>query len=66
METDDEVTESIDQQLGSPGFTFEKGWLAGIVLGLVTIVVVVVRRANRKRDNEGPEVEFVDRQSRVP
>ena len=38
----------VDEQLGSPGWTFEKGWLAGVVLGL-TAIVVAGRRHGRRR-----------------
>ena len=41
--------ESVDEQLGSPGWTFEKGWLAGLALGLAALVVVGRRRARRRR-----------------
>lgn len=34
-----------DEQLGSPGFSFEMGWLAGVVLGTLVIIAVVRRRA---------------------
>ncbi len=56
METADEGTDtgSLDEQLGSPGFTFEKGWLGGIILGFVAIVVMVRRGARRRRDNGAP------------
>ena len=56
METGDVGTESVDEQLGSPGFTLEKGWLAGVALGFVVIVAMVLRNASRKRQNEAPEV----------
>jgi hypothetical protein len=55
VDTEYEGAESVDEQLGSPAFTFEKGWLAGIVVGLA-IVLVALRRARRKRRSRTPEV----------
>ncbi len=66
MEAEVEGAGSIDEQLGSPGSTFEKGWLAGIVLGLVAIVVMVRRKANRQRGNEAPAVGPAGQQPSVP
>jgi hypothetical protein len=43
-------SQTTDEQLGSPGFTFELGWLAGVVLGALAIATVVRRRARRDRD----------------
>jgi hypothetical protein len=51
METDDlaAVTDE-DVQLGALGRALEKGWLAGIGLGFLAVVVVAHRRArNRTR-----------------
>jgi hypothetical protein len=42
--------QTADEQLGSPGFSFELGWLAGVVLGALAIATVVRRRARRDRD----------------
>lgn len=39
--------QTVDQQLGSPGFSFEIGWLAGIVLGTV-LILSAVRRGTRR------------------
>ncbi len=39
---------SVDEQLGSPGWTFEKGWLAGVVVGLTVIVGAGRWRARRR------------------
>ncbi len=48
--TDEPVAPSADEQLGSPGLTFESGWLAGTVIGLVVIVLVGGRRRRRIRN----------------
>jgi hypothetical protein len=41
---------SVDEQLGSPGLTFESGWLLGVALGF-TVIVVIGRRLRRRRKN---------------
>lgn len=48
MEPDHTAARTADEQLGSPGWTFEKGWLAGVVAGLLGIVLVGRRRARRR------------------
>jgi hypothetical protein len=40
----------MDEQLGSPGFTFELGWLIGVLLGTLLMVTAVRRRTRRNRD----------------
>jgi hypothetical protein len=37
-----------DEQLGSPGWTFERGWLVGVALGLIALVVLSRRRAHAR------------------
>jgi hypothetical protein len=41
---DEPKAKSVDEQLGSPGFTFEAGWVLGIVIGFVLIVMIGHRR----------------------
>lgn len=50
MDVIDEETRSgtVDEQLGSPGFSFEMGWLSGVVLGTLVIVTVIRHRAHRR------------------
>jgi len=38
MQIEDAGPMTADEQLGSPGWTFEKGWLVGVALGLVALV----------------------------
>jgi hypothetical protein len=45
MQSDDTAAITVDEQLGSPGWTFEKGWLAGVVAGFLGIVLLGRRRA---------------------
>jgi hypothetical protein len=40
----DREGESVDEQLGSPGFTLEAGWVLGVVIGFVLIVMIGHRR----------------------
>ena len=49
--------ESVDEQLGSPGQTFEFGWLLGVALGL-TVIVVIGRRLKRRRQNRLKPVDY--------
>jgi hypothetical protein len=41
--------ESIDEQLGSPALTFESGWLVGVIVGLMTILIVGRHLRRRRR-----------------
>ena len=52
METDGTAVKTADEQLGSPGWTFEKGWLAGVIAGSLSIVLLA-RRRGRRRAAEG-------------
>jgi hypothetical protein len=40
-----------DEQLGSPGWTFEEGVLIGLLLGLA-VIAVQGRRSRRRRDRD--------------
>jgi hypothetical protein len=46
MQIEDAGPMTADEQLGSPGWTFEKGWLVGVALGLVALVFLSRRRAH--------------------
>ena len=48
MENDDTAGLTTDEQLGSPGWTFEKGWLTGVVAGVLGIALLGRRRAHRR------------------
>jgi hypothetical protein len=50
MDHTDQRPQTTDEQLGSAGFSFEMGWLAGVVLGTLVVVSAVRRRARRNRD----------------
>ena len=52
MVTDDSMPLTTDEQLGSPGWTFEKSWLAGLVIGFA-ILCLTGRRARKRRDQRG-------------
>jgi hypothetical protein len=41
---DEQVAESVDEQLGSPGLTLEVGVVLGLVLGLVLLIAIGHRR----------------------
>jgi hypothetical protein len=45
----DHLPPTADQQLGSPVFSFEEGWLAGVGLGLLLIMATLGWRARRIR-----------------
>jgi hypothetical protein len=47
MDPDEPSTMTADEQLGSPAWTFERGMLLGIGLGVLMIVIVGRRRARR-------------------
>jgi hypothetical protein len=49
----DSEPESVDEQLGSPGLTFESGWLLGVALGFIVIVVIGRRLRRRRRQQVG-------------
>lgn len=51
MTVDDQPPISVDEQLGSPGWTFEEGLLIGLSLGLGVLVVVGRRRSRRREDS---------------
>ena len=61
MKAADSEPESMDEQLGSPGLTFETGWLLGVVLGLIVIVVIGrrLRRRRRQRRQTADSIEAV-------
>jgi hypothetical protein len=48
MQTEDAEPMTADEQLGSPGWSFEKGWLMGVALGLVVLVFLSRRRAHAR------------------
>jgi hypothetical protein len=48
MDTDEPTVGTADEQLGSPGWTFEKGWLGGVAAGFFGIVLLGRRRARRR------------------
>ena len=41
---DEQEVQGADEQLGSPLVTFEVGWLLGLILGLVTVIMIGRRR----------------------
>lgn len=41
--------ESLDEELGSPGLTFESGWLVGLLVGITVLLIFLRRRRRRKR-----------------
>ena len=41
--------ESFDEELGSPGLTFESGLLVGVGVGIAVLMIVLWRRRKRKR-----------------
>ena len=48
MQIEDAGPMTADEQLGSPGWTFEKGWLVGVALGLVALAFLSRRRAHAR------------------
>jgi hypothetical protein len=51
MDGVDEEPGSADEQLGSPGWTFEQGVLIGLALG-VAVIAVRGRRSRRRADRD--------------
>jgi hypothetical protein len=47
MPTTSRETLTSDEELGSPVFSFEKGWLAGLVLG-TSVILMALRRSQRQ------------------
>lgn len=54
MDGTNQRPQTTDEQLGSVGFSFEMGWLAGVALGTLVIVSAVRRRTRRARDSIAP------------
>jgi hypothetical protein len=51
MDLADEPGMTADEQLGSPGWTFEEGVLIGLLLGLA-VLAVRGRRSRRRTDRD--------------
>ncbi len=49
MDTTGQGFQTTDEQLDSFAFSFEKGWLAGVLLGTVAIIAALSRRNRRVR-----------------
>jgi hypothetical protein len=49
VDTTEQQTGSPDQRLGAVAARFEEGWLAGVLLGLLAILVALERRSRRLR-----------------
>lgn len=49
MRATPQASGTVDEQLGSPALSFEEGWLMGLVLGSI-VVVLATRRARRAGD----------------
>ncbi len=51
MDVADGTAMTADEQLGSPGWTFEEGVLIGLLLGLV-VLTIRGRRSGRRTDRD--------------
>ncbi|MGD0312241.1 MAG: hypothetical protein ABSC90_07250 [Acidimicrobiales bacterium] len=41
--------EAVDEELGSPGLTFESAWLVGLLVGITMLLIFLRRHRKRRR-----------------